>query len=165
MESTELVKQTSNHIKMAEWYFNAMNVMDELLDNNTRQKVREDCACRFRAKRDKLCKKINENYDTIEEKLKVANETGKTFGHGIKITGKGKYEVISFDESDREGKCVCAKPFRMLDKKWSNTWCYCCGGWAKYHLEILLDKKIKVNIISSALTSDKGKCHFELIEI
>jgi hypothetical protein len=167
MENAEKIKPSSKPIEIAEWCFKAMDTMDKLLDDLTKQQVREDCACRLGGKQGKLCKEIHKKYLTAEERIEAINETHSVFGHEIKITGKGKYEVKFHGESKPEKRCVCSN-FRLngLNKKWSKTWCYCCGGHVKHHLETLLGKKIKVKVISSALTSmGKKDCHFELREI
>ncbi|MDR2925877.1 MAG: hypothetical protein LBU76_08035 [Azoarcus sp.] len=45
MKSGELIK-ASNKTKVKEdWFFNAMNTMDSLLEYDIKQKIREDCAC------------------------------------------------------------------------------------------------------------------------
>jgi hypothetical protein len=166
MESGELIKGTSKPEELAEWCFNAMTKIDELLDENTKKKVREDCACCLGGKRDKLCKSVNKKFTTPEEKIIAINDTHFVFGHEIKITGKGKYEVKFFDDATPEKKCSCSGGrLFTLNKKWSKTWCYCCGGHVKHHLETVLGKELKVKIISSALSSlGKKNCHFELIE-
>ena len=167
MGSGDLIKPKSRSEEKAEWCFNAMNKMDELLDENTRKKVREDCACCLGGKRHKVCKEINEKYSTPQERIKAISETYPVFGYEIKITGKGKYEVSFFNNTNPEFKCVCqAGSLYELNKKWSKTWCYCCGGHVKHHLETLLGKKVNVKIISSSLTSKGRKnCHFELVEM
>jgi len=166
MKSGELIKGTSKPEALAEWCFNAMAKMDELLDENTKQKIREDCACCLGGKREKLCKSINKNITIPEERINAINETHYVFGHEIKITGKGKYEVKFFDETIPEKKCSCSGGrLNVLNKKWSKTWCYCCAGHVKHHLETVLGKKVKVKLISSSLTSiGKKGCHFELKE-
>ena len=97
MKSGELIKGTSKPEELAEWCFNAMTKIDELLDENTKQKIREDCVCCLGGKRDKLCKSVNKNFSTPEEKISAINDTHFVFGHEIKITGKGKYEVKFFE--------------------------------------------------------------------
>ena len=167
MESGESIKGKSTQEEKAEWCFNAMNLMDDLLDENTRNKVREDCACLTGGTREKFCKKINKDYSSTEERIKAVNESHYIFGHEIKITGKGKYEVYFFDESIPEKRCSCLNGrLHCINKKWSKTWCYCCGGHVKQHLETILGKKLEVKIIASALTSmGKKSCHFKLNEI
>jgi hypothetical protein len=164
MESGELVKKTGKKEARAEWFFNAMNAMDELLDNDTRKQVREDCACCLEGKRQTICKKINKTYELPEERINAVNETHYIFGHEIKMMEKGKYEVSFFDESAPEKMCSCLKI--IMNKKMPVTYCYCCGGHVRHHLETVLGKKLKVKIISSALSSmGKKSCRFELKEV
>jgi hypothetical protein len=163
MESAGLVKKSTSPIKRAELIFDSMKVMDELLDNKTKQKVREDCACCFSVKQEKLCKQINQTYDTLEEKIKAINETKNRFIHEIKIIEDGRYKIKRFDQS--APICFCLHLLKGINKQWSESWCYCCGGFAKYHLEIILGKRLSVKVISSALTSMGEKmCVFELKE-
>ena len=164
MENGKQIKKTSKKEAVAEWFFNSMNVMDELLDEETKIKVREDCACCLEGKREKLCKGINKKYETSEEKITAINETHFVFGHEIKTLGKGKYEVAFFDEAMPEKTCSCLKI--IMDKKMPKTYCYCCGGHVKHHLETLLGKKLKVEIKNSVLLSmGKKSCRFILTEI
>jgi hypothetical protein len=163
MKHGEQIKKTSKKEEKAEWFCNAMNVMDELLDEETRKKVREDCACCLEGKRHKLCKEINKKYETSEEKIKAINETHFVFGHEIKIAGTGKHEVTFFDEAIPEKRCSCLK--LIMNKKMSKTYCYCCCGHVKHHLETVLGKKLNIEMIVSALTSmGKKSCRFILTE-
>ena len=164
MESGELIKKSSKKEEKAEWFLGAMNLMDGLLDEETKKKVREDCACCLEGERQKLCKEVNEKYKTPEERILAINETHYIFGHEIKIIGKGKYEVIFFDEKMPEKRCSCLKI--IMDKKMSKTYCYCCGGHVKHHLETVLGKKLDVEFIDSALSSmGKKSCRFILTEL
>ena len=121
MSSAESINSKSCPTDKAEWCFNAMGKMDELLDEKTKKKVREDCACCLGGKRHKICKEINDTYSSPDKKIEAINKTYPVFGHGIKITGKGKYEVLFFDNRD-EYKCVClGGNLYQLNKKWSKT--------------------------------------------
>jgi len=160
MKGAEKITSSTKPDIKAEWCYQAMTRMDELLEESLRQKIREDCACSIKGWRNDLCKKVNKNYGTAEERIKAVNEASSIFGDGVKIVGDGKYEVFFFDDSKEEFRCVC---LRSLDKEWSETWCYCCGGHVKYHLETLLGKELKVKVVSSALMSNgRENCIFEL---
>ena len=164
MESGELIKGSSKTEEIAEWCFNAMNKMDELLDENVKKKVREDCACLKGGKREKLCEEINKKFTTDEERIKAVNESHFVFGHEIKMAGKGKYKVKYLDDNATK-QCGClGGRLNGLNKNWTKTWCYCCGGQVKNHLEALLGRKVDVKIVTSALFNG-GNCCFELKEI
>src|SRR5215471_8522271 len=130
MKAGEKIQKTSKNEEKAEWFFNAMNVMDELLDEETRKKVRGDCACCLEGKRGKLCKTVHKEHKTPEERVEAINSTHFIFGHEIKIIGTGKYEVAFFDETIPEKRCSCLKV--VMDKKMSKTYCYCCGNHVKH---------------------------------
>jgi len=164
MKSGESIKKTSKKEAKAEWFCNAMNVMDELLDEKTKKEIREDCACCLEGKRKKVCKEINKKYDTTEDRIKAVNETHFIFGHEIKIIGKGKYEVTFFDEKIPEKRCSCLKI--VMEKYMPKTYCLCCGGHIRHHLETILGKRVDVEFITSALTTQgKKSCRFILKEI
>jgi len=165
MESGELVNSKSSLNTKVEWCFNAMNKMDKLFDKNIKQNIREGCACNLGGKRGNYCREINKKYETIEDRIKTVNESHYIFGHEIKIIGNGKYKVTFWEEPIIEPKCSCF-PKIKFDKEWSESWCYCCGGHVKHHLEIVLGKKVVAKIISSALMSQgKKNCIFELNEV
>jgi hypothetical protein len=163
MKDGEKVLKTSSNKTKSIWFYDAMNKMDKLLEIDQRKKIREDCACCLTGKRSTLCKKVNKSYNSVEEKINAINDTHSVFGNEIKITGPGKYEVSFFPEYMELKKCVC---LRDLDKPMSITYCYCCGGHVKHHLETVLGKSVSVKVISSALSSQgKKNCHFELREV
>jgi hypothetical protein len=163
MKHGEIIKKTSNNKEKALWFYNAMNIMDQLLDIDERKKIREDCACCLSGKRQIICKNANRESDTIELRIKAVNDTNYVFGNGVKKLGKGKYEVSFFNEDLPIKQCVCIKD---LESAMSKTYCYCCGGHVKHHLETVLGSKLEVEVISSALSS-KGKknCRFILKEV
>ena len=166
MKSGEEIKKTDDNGRKQDWFCGAMNTMDELLDNETKQKVRGNCACCLGGKRETLCKQINRQYASTEEKIRAINETHYVFGNEIKITGSEKYEVSFFSESNPSKRCSCWKDDWFLRNKMSRTYCLCCGGHVKHHLETVLGKEVKVRFISSVLTSGgKKNCRFELTEV
>ncbi len=163
MKGGELVKKTAKNKEKALWFYNAMNTMDKLLNPELKQKVREDCACCLSGKRAALCKKVNKEYSTTEERIKAINDTHFVFGNEISILGKGKYQVVFFESTLPEKKCVCIKE---LTAAMSKTYCMCCGGHVKHHLETVLGVPLKVEILSSALSSEgRENCIFHLTEL
>jgi hypothetical protein len=163
MKNGELIKKTSKNSEKSIWLFNAMKEMDKLIDKELRQKIREDCACCLSGKRQAICKKIYRDYETNEKRIQAINETHLVFGNEIKKTGTKKYEVRFFDDNLSIQKCVCLKD---LNEGMPISYCYCCGGHVRHHLENVLGVPLKVKVISSALSSKGTKnCVFELLEI
>ena len=154
--------------KLAGWLFDSMARMDELLDDDAKRKVREDCACCLGGRQKKLCTETNKNRAAYEERIAALN-SGGLFGKGerIKIVGPGKYEAIFQEDSQPEKRCVCSN-FRLngLGKAWSKTYCLCCAGHVRRHMETALGKKLRVECVSSALASmGKDNCRFRLSEV
>jgi len=80
MKSGEQIKNTSKKEVKAEWFFNSMSVMDELLDEKTKKEVREDYACLvLNGKRYELCKAVKKKYETTEERIQAINSDHSVF--------------------------------------------------------------------------------------
>ena len=156
------IKQTDTNEKKSEWFYDAMARMDNELSESIRYKIRQACACCLGGKRNIVCKEINKKYTSVEEKIEAANNSKLVFGNGVKIISPGKYEVSFFPDEWEEKKCPCIKD---LKKEMSLTYCYCCGGHVRYHLETVLGKKLRVKVLETALTTlSKKSCRFELTE-
>jgi hypothetical protein len=163
MKNAESIKKKSKNKDKARWFYYAMNTMDQLLEEDIRNQIREDCACCLSGKRQTICRKANKDYNTEEERLKAVNDTHYVFGSGARIIGKDKYEVSFFNEDMPIKKCVCIKD---LEGSMSKTYCYCCGGHVKHHLETVLGTQLSVEVISSALSSEgKKNCRFILQKV
>lgn len=60
MNSAESIPQTyKEDTAFTEWYYNAINKIDELLEPEIRHKILEDCACCLGGKRHAACKEVN----------------------------------------------------------------------------------------------------------
>lgn len=163
MKGGEKIKQADKNEKKAEWFHNAMLVMDKELKPKVRYKVRQDCACCLGGKRHEICIQVNKNFKNTRERLKAVNEGRLVFGHGVKKISNGKYEVSFFPETLETIKCPCLKG---LTKAMPITYCYCCGGHVRYHLETVLGKKLSVKVLETILsTAGKKGCRFELKEV
>jgi hypothetical protein len=165
MEGGESIKKTSTRAAKQKWFDGAMRRMNQLLDKETRQAVREDCACCLGGKREKTSKGIAKAYATLEERIAAANEARFVFGHSVSRQEDGRILVEFSPEGQEHYRCVCLgeteKPLPIL-------YCYCCGGHVKHHLQNALGQQLKLAVRSSALSSaGKRPCTFlfELIEI
>lgn len=154
----ESISKTAKPEKKAEWLSGAMDRMDALLDDQTRHKVREDCACCLAGKRLEVSKGIGKNYDTLEDRLRAANEARFVFGHSVTMQDDG-HVLVSFAPDELENhRCVCLPKAKSPV---SITYCYCCGGHVKHHLQNALGRKLSLQVRSSALESDgKRPCTF-----
>jgi hypothetical protein len=153
------IRASAKPEKKSDWLHDAMLRMDELLDEETRHAVRAACACSLGGKRHKLAQEIYNNHSSFEERARAANETPYVFGHSVTVQEDGQVLVSFFPESDSY-RCVCLPKAR---EPLSITYCYCCGGHVRHHMQTALGVPLQVRVVSSALSSGgKDSCKFLL---
>lgn len=158
MAGGKLIRKSTKPEKKAGWMDTAMRCMDKLLDKETRHTVRELCACCLGGKRLKLSKAIFKNNSSLEQRIKAANETKFVFGYSVELQNDRKIAVAFYPEGLPEYKCVCLPKAK---KPLPITYCYCCGGHVKHHLQIATGLTLKCTVRSSALSSGgKKPCTF-----
>ena len=160
MEGGKSVRRGTSPAKKADWMRVAMRRMNRLLDRETRRAVREACACCLGGKRLALSKKIASERETLEDRVSAANETKFVFGHSVELQDDGSVLVRFSPEGLEEYRCVCLP---KATEPLPITYCYCCGGHVKHHLQIALGRSLACMVRSSALSSGgKKPCTFSL---
>ena len=144
----EIHKDTKKEV-IAAWMKGAMDRMDQLLEPETRHAVRQACACCLGGKRLTLSRAIAREHATLEERIRAANETHFVFGHSVTRQEDGTIRVQFAPDGLEAYRCPCLKAQEPL----SITYCYCCGGHVKHHLQIALGRKLEVEAVSTALSS------------
>ncbi len=148
VEGGESVLRATSGRKKADWMREAMARMDALLDRPTRYAIREACACCLGGKRLETSKRIAKAHESLEDRIKAADESG--YVGKIAVQDDGRLLVSFAPEGEASYRCVClTKP----EKPVSITYCYCCGGHVKHHLQIALGRKLSCTVRSSALSS------------
>lgn len=159
MAGGETVRKTAKQPVKVAWLRGAMERMDELLDPATRTVVREGCACCLGGKRDEISKAIGKNYATLEERIAVANETHYVFGHSVTLQPDGRVLVCFHPEGQTSYRCSCLGDH--TGEPISLTYCACCGGHIKHHLQQALGHKLSCEPLTSALASGQSqRCTF-----
>jgi hypothetical protein len=160
MEGGEGIRQSTAPDAKAAWMREAMQRMDRLLDRETRYAVRQNCACCLGGKRAELSKAIAKKFATLEERVAAANETRLVFGNGVTKEDDGSVTVRFAAEGQGPYRCACLP---KAEEPLSITYCYCCGGHVKHHLQNALGRPLKVEVRASALSSGgKRPCTFRL---
>lgn len=158
MAGGELILSSTTPAKKADWMREAMSRMDALLDDQTRQTIREGCACCLGGKRLEISKGIAKTHNSLEDRIKAANEAKFVFGHSVTMQDDGRILVSFFPEGLDHHRCVCLP---RAQEPISITYCYCCGGHVKHHLQTALGLKLSCLVRSSALVSGgKSPCTF-----
>jgi len=163
MKGGEAIRNSTTPQEKADWLKKAMLRMDELLDKDARQAVREACACCLGGKRLKLSKAIAIQNETLKDRIKVANKTFLSspflFGRGVKMLKDGRIQVSFAPEGLPAYGCSCFGG--KVKGPLPITYCYCCGGHVKHHLQIALGRKLECQVRSSSLSSGgKKPCIF-----
>ena len=158
MAGGEEIKKDTSPEKKADWLRGAMRRLDALVDRPIRLAIREACACCLSGKRGEVSRAIAKEHATLDERVRAANEAKLVFGHGVSLTDDGKVLVEFAPEGLPEYRCACLPKAR---EPLSITYCYCCGGHVKHHLQTVLGRRLDVTVRSSALSSGgRRPCSF-----
>lgn len=105
-----------------------------------------------------ICKRIGKAHKNLDDAITAANEAKLVFGHSVTMEEDGRI-LVRFDSEDKDNyRCVCIPKAKGPV---SATYCYCCGGHIKHHLQNALNRKLSCTVRSTALTSGgKTTCSF-----
>ena len=121
----ESIRKGDKPVKKSDWMKQAMDRMDDLLDEQTRHSVRESCACCLGGKRLEISKSIAKSHTSLEDAIAAANEAKYVFGHSVTMEEDGRILVLFEPEGKESYRCVCLPKAK---EPISETYCYCCGG-------------------------------------
>lgn len=160
MAGAEALPKGATHAEVAVWMKGAMERMDALLERETRYAVREGCACCLGGKRREQAKAVAANYATLEERIRAISETRMCYFQNVRLLEDGKIRLSFFPDGWDHYPCSC---LRGTHETFSITYCYCCGGHVRRHMQTALDLPLAVEVVSSSLSSGgRLPCVFEL---
>lgn len=160
MEGGENILPKTSPKKKADWMREAMLRMNKLLNLKARKAVREACACRLTGQPLKSSQAIAQKNRSLENRIKAANKSISVYGGCVKMQDNGEILMRFSPEGLDHYRCPCLPG---ADKPLPVTYCFCCGGQIKYHLQISLGLKLNYTIQSTALSSvGKLPCIFSL---
>ena len=158
MEGGDAIRSSTKPEGKAAWMNEAMRRMDKLLERETCHAVREACACCLGGKRLEISKRIARENESLADRIKAANEARFVFGHGVTRQEDGRILVCFSPEGQDSYRCACLP---KAEEPLPISYCYCCGGHVKHHLQIALGRKLACAVRSSALSSGgKKPCTF-----
>ena len=160
MEGGENILRKNSPAKKADWMREAMLRMNKLLNLKTRKTVREACACRLTGRPLKASQTIARENKSLENRIKAANKAISVYGGCVRMQENGEVLMRFAPEGLDHYRCACLPG---ADKALPVTYCFCCGGHVKYHLQISLGRELEYTIRSTALSSGgKLPCTFSL---
>lgn len=156
----ELIYKSSKPLAKSDFVGGAMRRMGRLLDRESCRTIREASACCLGGKRLEESRRIAKENATLEERIAAANDTKLVFGHSVVLQPDGTI-LVSFSPPGLDYyRCAClAKPSQPIPL----TYCDCCGGHVKHHLQIALGRKLTCRALTSSLSSGGSlPCTFQL---
>ncbi|MEA4823704.1 MAG: DUF6144 family protein [Clostridiaceae bacterium] len=144
-------------LRTTEWFHDAMRRLDALLPVELVNEIRESCACCTGGERRRLAQKIYRNNETVDARLKALDAAKLIVGHSARWED-GRI-VVRFAENAEKAYCPCLV---VTEEPMPVSYCRCCGGHIKGHLETALGVKTALRIRSSQLSSaGKEPCVME----
>ena len=145
----------------ARWACEMMDRMDRLLDEATRMRVREGCACvlsgekSIYAKTFRKLRKLNPDDDVyLREVIAYLNSTQPLRRCG-EVTQQGDeiYSVIGRET------CGCSAVRQGLTRPISRTWCHCCkGSLLSVYKYVFTDKTCEMDVVRTIATGGDECC-------
>ncbi|MFX0125041.1 MAG: hypothetical protein ACFFAE_15525 [Candidatus Hodarchaeota archaeon] len=179
MEGSEELESKSSGDKKARWIKGAMERFDELVDEETREKVMTSCSHVFPKTRIRPLKSKYTETGSIDAVLKLMHqdhswgglsyyEYPKREGNTIYVTkipfNPKKYEQTSDMNEKKYHYCHCGlvkASLKASDIKISPTFCHCGAGWYKTLWEGILEKPVRIEVLQSVIRGD-DHCQFAI---
>ena len=143
-----------------------MKVLDETLDFDNRCSIIGDCACCLGGSREKKVKEFKKEIEgqnlTFAERVDKLRQA-RPFFNSTRLNADGTITDGVYYQVDGAYRCACGCiGGERLDEPISSTYCLCCAGHFRHHLQNALDVKLRVKgVVSSPLDSlGKAPCVF-----
>lgn len=176
LEDERPVSSRSSPKRKAEWVKGAMERLDALVkDNEIRREILLCCSHRFPMTRIKKLRREFQRHGDIDELLKLMHadsswnglayyEYPERKGNIIYVTkipfAPQRYESATNPEAKRRAYCHCSWIKASKDPI-SKTFCYCGSGWYKTLWEGILEKPVRVEVITTIASGDDD-CSFAI---
>ncbi len=154
MEGGDQIRRADKPSAKADWFRGAVARMDETMTEETRQAIRQECACCLGGARHKMAKEIYRRHANVEDRLKACDDAKLIFGHKVTRAQDGSIVVLLQPPDQPRYRCPCLP---AASEPLSITYCYCCGGHVKHHLETALGERFECKVRSSSLSSGGTK--------
>ena len=160
-EGYENINDGAKKETRAAFFMQAMQRMNALMDDETRQAVRDACACSKEGWRLKAVQKTARETagQSLEEKLQALGQI-KYMGKPV-LNADGTITAGIGDEGGFECPCPVFNGLGLKETV-SATYCYCCAGHFRFHYQIALGKKLVTQAVVSSILESGGEkpCRF-----
>lgn len=130
-----------------------MDALDQVVDEPTRQAIMQACGrqCIGASALDKARKLANTAAD-LDDLLEKLNQVHLGGGH---LQREGDVIHAMYDH------CYCGS-VNKTKEPFSPTYCHCSYGWYRQLFEMLLEKPVTVELVSSIIQGDES-CRFKIM--
>ncbi|MFW9985420.1 MAG: hypothetical protein ACFFDJ_02530 [Candidatus Odinarchaeota archaeon] len=176
LEDVSNISAKSSPIRKAEWIKATMDRLDALVkDNETRREILLCCSHRFPKTRIQKLKKEYQRLGDLDALLQLMHkdnswgglsyyEYPKREGNIIYVTkipfNPKKFEIATTEDEKRQAYCHCGW-VKATKEPISKTFCFCGSGWYKTLWEGILERPVKVEIVTTVASGD-ADCTFAI---
>lgn len=162
MEGSEQITASTSKERIAMWVKDAMERLDALVDEETRNQVMENCGhnCALMNRRViERAKARRRKYKSVDEFLE-AEQRKPMKGTRLVREGDILYQFYVPHAFTRPMRCYCSL-LRGLpaDERVSPTYCHCSKGFVEKFWEDVLERPVRVELIQSVV-SGAEECKF-----
>ena len=156
---------------------NIIKRMEKSLDPDTMYEILGSCACTGGKTHLKYCENIGKEFagKTLKEKIDCLNKDSDS--EKITLNSADTITFILSNKDNSKFKCVCSaivkKGIKVADLTLKNndsddhimplSYCFCCAGSIRLHLQLKLGIELKAKKIVSSPINSKGKKPCEIV--
>ncbi len=162
MEGRELLRESTKPPKVAAWVQGAMERLDALVDQTTREQVMLDCGYNCALVNQTAIKRAvarRQKHPTLDAFLE-AEQQAPPAGTRLVRDGAVLYQFYTPGEYTHPMRCYCSL-LRGLpqDQTASLTYCQCSRGFVQKYWEAVFETPVEVDLVESAI-SGAAECKF-----
>ena len=177
LEQNNIDKKPIREIIGNEDLIEVITRMETSLDSDIMYECLDSCACLGSKGYQKKCKNIGKELTNESLKEKIVYLNGKIFdSESISLNNDGTLTAIMVYKNNDKYSCVCSatvcKDVKVSDLALSKSnsddrdmplsYCLCCAGSFRRHLQLMLEVKLKTKKIASSPINSRGEkpCEF-----
>lgn len=143
---------------IARWFRENLSRLEDRADF---KQICEECACCLGGKREAAARQIFKEEPDLKSRVNRLLKTPLIIGCGGEMLDEKTFTVHFFPKQDYYVcSCLRLQPSQM-DQSMPDSYCYCCCGHIKHHIQKALGYSVEVELITSALTTScKEGCTF-----
>ena len=164
MKGSEHITVNSSKKKIAEWVKNAIDRLDSLVDEKTRNQIMENCGYNCALVNKRIIEKAKarrKKYKNINEFLEAEQRNPMP---GTRLIREGNVIYLFYipQSYTKPMRCYCSLLKGLPDDETvSLTYCHCAKGFVKKFWETILERPVKVELIQSVV-SGAAECKFAI---